>query len=67
MGAEVVDVSIPEHKQGPAVLWSIVSEGASTLLHANGMDITGRGCTILALWRPWASSVELKPTTSLPR
>ena len=43
MGAEVVDVSIPEHKQGPAVLWSIVSEGASTLLHANGMGYHWQG------------------------
>ena len=37
LGAHVTDRSIPAHKDGGAIFWGLVAEGAAQLLRANGM------------------------------
>ncbi len=37
LGAEVEDVSVPFHRQGPGVAWGLIAEGANALLQSNGM------------------------------
>ena len=37
LGAEVSEVSIPEHRSFGAILWGMITEGATALLESNGM------------------------------
>lgn len=37
LGAETSDVSIPGHREAGAIIWGLIGEGATALLHSNGM------------------------------
>jgi amidase len=43
LGAQVEEVSVPAHRQADGVIWGLMTEGASALMHANGVGYHFRG------------------------
>ena len=70
LGAQTTDVSIPEHTEGPGIVWSLLVEGNAALFRSNGMGYHWQGlynpelATTIGKFRK-AQSNDLPPTMKL--
>ena len=49
LGAQITEVSIPDHKKAGGIMWSLMLEGATASMHSNGMGHGWQGLYNLSL------------------
>ena len=70
LGAQTTDVSVPAHSEAGGIVWSLIAEGATAMLHGNGMGYGWQGLYNPGLMETLGKSLraqanDLPPTVKL--